>query len=377
MDKKRQVLTGLGIVLCLILVLGGVKGCQIYLAIKNSANFAPPPEAVTSMVTKEEVWPTTLEAVGSLIPEKGATLSTELAGSVAKINFESGSPVKAGMILVELDTSVENANLKSALAKLMLAKQRLDRADALKTTRAMAVAAIQSVESEYKSAEADVNSIKAMIAKKSVVAPFDGKAGIRQVNVGQYVNPGDPIVPVYDLDPLYVNFTLPQTYISEIAAGQEVNLTSDSIPGRIFPAKISAIDPQIDEKNRNFSVQGTVANADEVLRPGMFVKIQVVLPKQETVIALPVSSINYAPYGDSVYVIENMKDPKGADYKGVRQQIVKLGRKRGDQISVVSGLKPGQEIVTSGLFKLRPGGAVNVNNSVAPSNNPNPNPADT
>ncbi len=231
-----------------------------------------------------------------------------------------------------------------------------------------------SAQSEFRQAEANVDQAKAIIARKHIAAPFDGYLGIRQVDLGQYLNPGASIVPLQSLDPIYVQFNLPQQQLASLAVGKKLRIHAENIGNDEFEAEITAIDSKVDDATRNVMVQGTAQNPDHKLRPGMFVNVDVLLPEQEGVLAIPVSSINYAPYGDSVYVVKPAAEGKGQE---VEQVVVRLGPKRGDQVSILSGLKDGDEVVTSGVFKLRPHAPVQVNNSVQPDNNPNPKPKDT
>jgi len=209
-------------------------------------------------------------------------------------------------------------------------------------------------EAEYKEAEASVAEIKATIERKLIRAPFTGVLGIRQVNLGQYLKSGDPVVPLQSLDPIYVNFSLPQQRLKDLAVGRDVNVKADGLPGETFAGKVTSIDAVVDEATRNVLVQATLTNPGQKLRPACFVTADVLLPTKEKVLSLPATAINYAPYGDSVFIVEKMKDSDGKDYDGVRQQIVELGASRGDQIAVVSGIKSGEEVVTSGGFKLAP-----------------------
>ena len=376
-SARKQVLWAASLMIGVIAIFGLVKGIKISRAIAQSQAFGPPPDAVPTIIAKEEVWTRSLAAIGSVVAVQGVTLSAEEPGKVTKINFDSGASVKQGDILVELDTAVEQALLDAAQAKAERAKHVLERGQKLRTTNAMSQDMLEDADSQARQAQAQVESIHAAIARKRIVAPFDGRTGIRKVNIGQYLAAGTAVVPLHSLDPVYVNFSLPQQDITQVAVGQMIALTVDSFPGEMFEGKVGSINPQIDSATRNGEVQATIANSSERLRPGMFGNVSVLLSSEDKVIALPITSINYAPYGDTVYVVENMKDPKGKDYLGVRQQIVKLGRKRGEQVAVLGGLKAGEQIVTAGAFKLRPGSAVIVNNSITPGNNPEPKPQDT
>ena len=372
-----QVGVASAVMIIVICLLGGAKYFQIAAAIAQHAAFALPPEAVTTIVAKEESWKKIADAVGSLSPVQGVNLTSEEEGKVVKINFESGAKVEQGQVIVEMDTSVEEGNLKAALARLDKAQRNLTRVQALRATNAVSKEDLDNAESVFREAQGNVESLKGTIARKKIVAPFSGRTGIRMVNIGQYLAKGASIVPFHALNPLFVDFSLPQYLAGKVASGLEVTLSTDTIPGKIFSAKVTAVDPQVDPVTRTLKIQATVQNSDEVLKPGMFVRVQIFFPDEEKVIPLPGSSVSYAPYGDTVYVVETMKNPQGKEYKGIRQQVVKLGERRGDQIAILSGIKSGEEVVTSGTFKLRPNAAVLVNNVVTPSNNPAPHPSDT
>ena len=374
---RKQILLALLGVGCFIAAMGVTKFFQISRAIAQNASFAPPPEAVTSTVAAEQTWKKTLNAIGTISPFQGVTISAEESGKVAKVNFESGQQVKQGDPLIELDSSVEEANLASAVAKLDLARRNFTRAQTLRPQNVISDDALDTSRSQFAQAEADVQSMRAVIGRRKITAPFTGRTGIRMVNVGQYVEKGNAMIPLYALDPIYLDFSVPQQVLSRIGVGQDVDFTVDAFGDTKFTGKVSAINPQVDVNTRNVEVRATVTNTDEKLHPGMFAKVSLSLPEQNTFIVLPSTSISYAPYGDTVYVIESMKDPKGKEYRGVRQQIVRIGERRGDLVSILSGLKPGDEIVTSGVFKLRPGSAVSVNNSFKPGDSTTPTPADT
>jgi membrane fusion protein (multidrug efflux system) len=371
--KKRMVLM-LAAVGVFITAIGAVKYSQIKKAM--SQTYVPEPEAVTTVVAKSQEWPATLSAIGSVAAVHGVVVSADLPGVVEKIAFESGRMVKQGDLLVQLDTRQENAQLKAAEAQKDLAKLTVERVTGLTKTGIVAQADWDKADADLKSADAKIGEIKATIARKTIRAPFSGLLGIRQVNLGQYLEAGAAIVPLQSLDPIYVNFSVPQQDAARLRPGIEVKVKAENV-GTEATGKLTATDSLIDEATRNVQVQATFANKSGKLRPGMYVTASVNLGSASTIIPLPASAINYAPYGDSVYVVEDMKGPDGKPYKGVRQQFVKLGPGRGDQIAVLEGLKPGEEIVTSGVFKLRQGGAVQVNNKTVPSNNPAPKPEDS
>jgi membrane fusion protein (multidrug efflux system) len=372
--KKRLVITLLGIVV-FVAAVGAVKYGQVKKAIAQHANFQMPPETVTTVVTKKEDWSGTLSAIGSTTAVQGVIVSADLPGIVDRIDFESGKMVRAGQVLVQLDTKQEQAQLAAAQAALELTKVNLARMQNLNQQGLAPKADWDTLSAEDKQAQAKVGEIQATIARKTIKAPFSGLLGIRQVNLGQYLAAGTPIVPLQSLDPIYVNINVPQQEISKLKVGGEMRVSTEASGS--FQGRITAINSVIDEATRNIQVQATLANPQARLRPGMFVTTSLGVGTAESVIALPASAINYAPYGDSVYVVENMKGPKGDTYKGVRQQFVKLGPGKGDQVAVLSGLKPGEEIVTSGVFKLRQGAAVQVNNKTVPGNNPAAKPEDS
>jgi membrane fusion protein (multidrug efflux system) len=374
---KRMILM-LGVVLALLGGLGFFKYRQISAAIAQGKSFAPPPTAVTTLVAKRETWPSTLNVIGTAEAIHGVTVSADLPGTVDKINFESGQQVKEGDILVELDTRQERAQLAAAQADYELAKITYDRQQALVKEGVIARTEYDNASAQQKSTEARVGEIKASIDRKTIRAPFSGILGLRQVNLGQYLAAGQAIVSLQAMNPIYVNFGVPQQSTPQLKVGRALKITSDDLPGVEFSGRVTAIDSVVDQTTRNIQVQATLTNPGNRLRPGMFVQVRVSLGESRDVISLPASAINYAPYGDSVYVIADMQDPKsGKTYKGVRQQFVRVEGARGDQVAVVSGINPGDEIVTSGVFKLRNGASVLVNNQVTPSNNPKPKPEDS
>ena len=341
------------------------------------AKFAPPPAAVTTVMVKAQTWQPVLRAVGSTRAVNGVIVSADLAGMVAEILFESGTPVRKGELLVRLDTKQEEAQLRSSEAKLVLARSEIERKRDLLAKKAIAQAEWDAARSQLTQMEAGVAEMKAGVSRKRIAAPFDGLLGIRQVNVGQYLDRGAAIVPLHSMDPIYVEFALPQQHLETLAVGKKLRASSAGLASETFEGEITAIDSQVDASTRNVTIQGTVANPAHKLRPGMFVDIEVLLPETPGVLAVPSSSIAYAPYGDSIYVVKEASGPDGKPARQVLQQFVKLGSKRGDQVAVLSGLKEGDEIVSSGVFKLRPGAAVQVDNSVQPGNELLPTPVES
>jgi membrane fusion protein (multidrug efflux system) len=373
MTKRMIVLLG-GAVL-LVGALAGFKVLQIKAAIAQASSFQPPPEAVTTVVANRAEWPASLSAIGTVAAVQGVTVSADLPGIVERIAIDSGRTVQAGEVLVQLDTRQEQAQLAAANAALELARLNLERLRGLAAEGITSRADLDQVVAQHAQAEARVGEIRATIERKRIRAPFSGLLGIRQVNLGQYLNGGDAVVPLQSLDPIYVNFDVPQQDASALRSGGAVTVTAEG-EARPFQGRITAVDSVVDEATRNVKIQATLPNPAGRLHPGMFVETQVGTGAATTVVALPASSINYAPYGDSVFIVEDVKGPKGETYRGVRQQVVKLGASRGDQVAVLSGLDAGAEVVTSGVFKLRNGAAVRVNNQVQPANDPAPRPED-
>lgn len=373
---KRMILM-LAVMLALVGGLGFVKFKQVEAAIEQGKNFKIPPTAVTTVVAKNEVWPSSFSVIGTAAAIEGVTVSADLPGTIDKIHFESGQWVKEGEILVELDTRQERAQLASLEAQRDLAKVNYDRAQQLVGAGVIAKQEYDNATAQQKATEAQVGDIKAAIARKTIKAPFTGVLGIRQVSLGQYLAAGQAIVSLQTLSPIYVNFGVPQQDAGRVVPGHLVRVTNSDLPGMSFTGRINALDSVINEQTRNIQVQTIVTNKDNKLRPGMFVQVELPLGSPRDVISLPASAINYAPYGDSVFVVSDLKDPKGNSYRGVRQQVVKIEGSRGDQVAVISGLNPGDQVVSSGVFKLRNGAPVVINNTVTPNNSTSPKPEDS
>jgi membrane fusion protein, multidrug efflux system len=283
------------------------------------------------------------------------------------IGFESGGSVQAGTVLLKQDTDSEAAQLRGAEANLALAKLNFDRNTSLLKQNLVSRLDFDNSEAQFKQTESQGDSLRAIIAKKTIRAPFSGHLGIRLVNLGQMLREGDPIVSLQSLDPVYVNFLLPQQQLGQIQTGLGVQVTSDALAGRMIDGRITAINAEVDAATRNIQVQGTLANPKKLLLPGMFVSVAVVLPTMENVLVIPATAVLYAAYSDSVFIVEEKNNEKdGRPVKTVRQQFVKLGNKRGDFISVVSGIKEGDTVVSTGVFKLRNGQTVSVDNTLSP-----------
>jgi membrane fusion protein (multidrug efflux system) len=351
-----------------------LKYRQIQAGIAMFATMAPPPPAVTTVTVHATNWQPTVKAIGSLEAVQGVTVSADLPGVVKEILFESGKPAKAGDILVRLVTDEEQAQLESAQAQRDLKVLSLQRERDLIKSHTASQSEFDTADAEYRQAEAAVEQAKAAIARKTIRAPFDGILGIRMVNVGQYLNSGDKVVPLQSTDPIFVDFSLPQQSLSQFGVGSEVQVRTDATGNTVFPGKINAINSMVDASTRNFQTQATVANPGGRLRAGMFASVDVMLPTQTGVLTVPSSAISYAPYGDSVFVITDVKDLAGHTVRGVRQQFVRTGQTRGDLVAILSGIKEGDQVVSSGVFKLQNNSPVQINNSVQPEAEDAPHP---
>jgi len=380
--SKRFFVAIIGL-LVVVGMLAGIKFLQIRKMIAQGSHFSPPPEIVTTAEVGLESWESTLTAIGSLEAVQGVTITAELSGRVVDIGFEPGSMVRAGDLLVKLDTSTEEAQLRSVEASVTLAGINFKRIKKLYATKSVSQSDYDKDEAAYRVALAEADAIRATIAKKTIRAPFAGRLGVRLINLGQVLNEGQAVVSLQSLDPIFVNFQLPQQQLPLVKTGLTVRLTLDesdngTSEGKPIEGKITTINPEVDATSRNFLVQATVANSDERLRPGMFTDVAVVLPQKKKVLAIPATSVLYAPYGDSVFLVEEKKDEAtGKTGKVLRQQFVRLGEKRGDYVAVSAGLKAGETVVTTGAFKLRNGQAAVVDNTLSPKFKLNPTPPNT
>ncbi len=363
----RNVSAVLGVV-ALLAALGGVKAAEIGKLVsfgKKAQAAGPPPESVATTRVARQSWEATISDVGTAMSSKGVTLSSELPGIVTRIYFESGDTVKKGAPIVELDTNVERSQLGAAEARRDLASLNLSRTSALLASRSVAQVQYDTDETQLDVAQHDVAALRAQIQLKQVRAPFEGRLGIRGVNVGQYLNAGAPITALERVRPLYVDFTTPQERLPQLATGMPVRVAIASDGSAAREGHIEAIEPTVDVMTRTVRVRANVPNDDGAIRPGMFVRVSVVLPQREDVVVVPTSAILHASFGDSVFVAEN----------GIaRQQFVRTGETRGDFVAIKEGLSPGQEIVSTGAFKLRNGGRVVVNATSEPKPQLNPNP---
>ncbi len=362
----KRFLIMLGTVFVIVLIIGFFKFRQIQAGMAMGAKFAPPPSAVSTFLVDQQEWQPTLSAIGTANAVQGVMVSSDLPGIVRDITFQSGTSVEKGQELAKLDTTQEVAQLNAAKSRQDLAKVNLGRVQGLLKKRVGSQSDYDAAAAEYKQASAATREVEALIERKTIRAPFSGVLGIRMVDLGQYLTSGDQVVPLQSLDPIYVDFSLPQQSLGQLQPGRTVEVRADGLPDDKFSGEITAIDPNVDATTRNVRVQATLKNPDGKLRSGMFVNTSVLLPIRESVVAIPASAIDYAPYGDSVFIVEEIISEEGEPFLGVRQQFVKLGTSRGDLIEVTEGLEPGQEIVSSGTFKIKDGAPVNVNNDIQP-----------
>ena len=372
--KKRIVLAIVGL-LIVVGLLAGIKFLQIGKMIDQGKKFVPPAETVTTYQVQPQQWDAQLNAVGSLAAVQGVTVSAEVPGKVVAIAFQSGATVKAGDLLLRQDTSVEEARLPGAEASAVLAKANLDRTRSLLAENAGSQSDYDTALANYSLAVAETEQLKAAIAKKTIRAPFAGKLGIRLVNLGQILKEGEAIVSLQTVDPIFADFSLPQQDLARLQPGIPVTITTDGYVGARFAGKLSAINAEVDAATRNIRLQATIANPKEQLRPGMFARVAVELPGRNELLAVPATAVLYAPYGDSVFLVEDHKDEtSGQTGKTLRQQFVRLGEKRGDFVAAVSGLKGGETVVSTGVFKLRNGQAAVIDNKLAPAFSLEPKP---
>jgi membrane fusion protein (multidrug efflux system) len=334
-----------------------------------------PPQVVTSATVTEQTWEESFRLTGTLVAVQGLTVAAELPGKVLRILFEPGAAVQSGDILVQLDISTEEAQLRAAESAAQLAQAELTRARDLLATGTIARSEFDANEARYQQAVAQADGIRAVIAKKTIRAPFSGRVGLRQVNLGQVLRDGDPITSLQTLDPIYVNFSMPQQRLGQLVSGTRVRVTTDAAPGAVFEGTVGAVDPELDPVTRTVRVQATLSNPDGRLRPGMYANVDVVLPGGQRVLAIPSTAVLFAPYGDSVFVIETAaSESTGQPQQTARQQFIRLGSARGDFVQVVSGLGAGDTVVSTGAFKLAPGMPVTIDNTLAPENRLAPNP---
>jgi membrane fusion protein (multidrug efflux system) len=374
--KLKAFLIALAVILLLAGAVVGIKALQIRQLIAMGDGGGPPPETVSTAEVVADRWERSVETVGSFRAVQGADLSTESSGVVMSILFENGAEVKEGDLLLELDCDTEKAQLRSAEAESDLARTVYDRTKKLRENNTVPQSELDSAASQLRKMNALVEQLRATIRKKQLTAPFSGRLGIREVNLGQFVNNGDKIVSLQSLDPIYINFLLPQQLIGGLAPGLKLRVISDAYPGREFEGELTAINSEIDPVTRNIRLQGTLGNPEGKLRPGMFARVDLSLGGADEVVRIPATALMRAPYGDSVFVVEEEAGEDGAKKLTARQRFVRTGRTKGDFVAVTEGLKSGESVVVAGAFKLRNGAHVLVSNDMAPEPQLQPKPPD-
>jgi membrane fusion protein (multidrug efflux system) len=371
----KKIYIGIFIVVVVVGALAAVKTMQIKEIMAFGKSYAPPPETISSAVAHEEQWQDALTAVGSITAAQGVTVAAEVPGTVVKIDFESGAVVAKGDLLAKLDTSTETAQLQAAEAQVELARLTAERTRKLREDKTVSQSEQDIAESTLKQSLANADNIRATIDKKTIRAPFAGRLGIRLVNLGQQLDVGKGIVSLQALMPVYADFSLPQQNLSQLQTGLPVQVTTDAYPDQKFAGTLTAINPDLDAVTRSVTLRATFENTNQWLRPGMFVRAAVILPQAQPVLAVPATAIlSIAGTAEAVYVIE--PSTNAADGLVVRQQIVRTGRTHGDFVSVVTGLKAGDRVVSAGLFKLHNGAPVTVNNDLMPKPSKTPNPSE-
>ncbi len=375
-----MILRMIGMLVLVALIFGGIFAFKAYqgkMMAQYMASMGAPAQTVSTAKAESQEWQQTFEAVGSLRAVKGVDISPEVSGIVEAINFDSGDDVKAGTVMVQLRAEDDIAKLGALQAAANLAKTNYDRDVKQLKVQAVSREVVDTDRAALQSAEAQVKEQQAVIDKKTIKAPFDGHLGIRQVDLGQYVNPGAPVVTLQALDPMYVDFYLPQQALSRIKIGQKVVLKNDTWPGRTFEGEIAVINPKVDSDTRNVQLRATVSNTDRALLPGMYATVDIVTGAPAMHITLPQTAITYNPYGNVVYlVVADGMDAKGQPKLTAKQTFVTTGEARGDQVQILTGVNEGDEVVTSGQIKLRNGAPITVNNAVVPTNDANPAPAE-
>ena len=370
----KRMLIMLGAVLLLIVALG----LGFFLHIQKLIASAPKPGPQTVSTMKAELleWQPQITAIGSLTPAQGVDLSSEISGLVRSVNFHSGDQVQAGQLLVQLNADADSASWRGASAAAELAEVVLKRDQAQLAAQAVSQAQVDNDLADLKSKKAIADQQLATLEKKSIRAPFSGKLGITAVIPGQYLNPGDKIVPIQNINRLFVDFYLPEQRLAQISQGQTVNVTSDSYPGKTFIAHISAINPKVDTAMRNIQVQATLDNSKNLLLPGMFANVSVLVGAKKQYLTIPQTAITYNPYGSTVFIAKpsDKADASGNKPLLAQQVFVTVGDTRGDQVAILKGIEPGQEVVTSGMIKLKNDTPLTIDNTVQPANSPNPKP---
>jgi membrane fusion protein (multidrug efflux system) len=376
--NKRYIITMIIVVVALLALMAGIVlhlfagFAKMQAGMKNG----PPPSVVSAMQATQQQWQAQVDTIGSMRAVRGVDVTTEIAGLVRSVEIKSGTAVKAGDLLVQLNIDADVAQLHALEAAADLAQTVLTRDEAQRAADAVAQATVDADRADLKSKRAQVAGQQAVIDKKTIRAPFSGKLGITQVNPGQYINPGDKIVTLQSVDPIYLDFTVPQQQLGAIAVGQTIHVSNESYPGQVFEGRVSAIDPKVDVATRNVSVEATVKNDKRLLYPGMFARATIEYGEPMSYLTLPQTAVTYNPYGATVFIAKDggKKDADGKTVLEAQQAFVTLGPTRGDQVAILKGIDAGAMVVTSGQLKLKTGSTLRIDNSVQPANDANPTP---
>jgi len=362
------VLLGAGVLLALLV---GFNFFKQYMMAKARAQNASPPQTVSTMIVEYSDWQPEVAAVGSMRAYRGVDVTTEVAGLVRTLNFKSGEDAKSGAVLVELNADSDIAQLHALQAAADLSETTYKRDKVQFEAQAISQATLDADAADLKNRRAQAEAQAALVAKKTLRAPFAGRLGITTLNPGQYLNPGDKVVTLQAIDPILVDFRVPQRELARVSPGQTIHLTTDAFAGETFEGKVTALDPRVDTASRNFQVEAAVGNSSGRLLPGMFARVAVQSGAKQRYLTLPQTAITYNPYGATVFVAIKSKDGQSL----VAQQVfVTVGSTRGDQAAVVSGIKQGDQVVTSGQLKLKNGTPLQVDNSVQPKDDAHPAP---
>jgi membrane fusion protein (multidrug efflux system) len=373
--KKKILLTLVGILL-LVAAIIGIKASQIMDLIAAGKTFQIPPISIQVTEATTQSWADQFDTVGTIESVQGVTLANEVAGKVEKIAFESGSMVAAGDVLVILDKASEEAQLRSAMAAAELADLNLTRTRELRKTSVISQSELDTAESQQKNTAARVEELQWMLQKRTIKAPFSGRVGIRQIQEGQFLQAGAPIVSLQSLDPVYVNFSLPQQRLSDLSVGMKVQATTDALAGRTFEGRLTAIDAEVDPLTRNIRLQATMANQDGGLRPGMFAAVSAIAPVEKKHIIIPGTAVIFAAYGNSVFVVKEEAGKDGKPHLVCDQKFVRLGSRKGDFVAVENGLQEGEKVVSAGGFKLHKGASVVIAEGERPVPSTSPQPSE-
>ena len=373
--KKKILLTLVGILL-LVAAIIGIKASQIMDLIAAGKTFQIPPISIQVTEAITQSWADQFDAVGTIESVQGVTLANEVAGKVEKIAFESGSMVAAGDVLVILDKASEEAQLRSAMAAAELANLNLSRTRELRKTSVISQSELDTAESQQKNTAARVEELQWMLQKRTIKAPFSGRVGIRQIQEGQFLQAGAPIVSLQSLDPVYVNFSLPQQRLSDLSVGMKVQATTDALAGRVFEGRLTAIDAEVDPLTRNIRLQATMANQDGGLRPGMFAAVSAIAPVEKKHIVISGTAVIFAAYGNSVFVVKEETAKDGKPHLICDQKFVRLGTRKGDFVAVENGLQAGEKVVSAGGFKLHKGASVVIAEGERPVPSTSPQPSE-